>query len=171
MTYFDDDLPVAAMKRAMAEPGKFAATWPSLSDAEVANYVADGFGAARLAGWFGRSTYDADALQVTPDISDAGLALVINYASVRVLRSRLLALQAGKRYKAGPVEMETTAAATVLSALLSSAEAEIESVRRMVMTRVTPYIGDLVSIRLMGQSGLTFETTELPVFRLTREEF
>jgi hypothetical protein len=35
-----------------------------------------------------------------------------------------------------------------------------------VANKIMPVLGDLTSTRLMGRSGFTFETSELPFFRL-----
>lgn len=162
MTIFSDDLPVGAMKRGLAAPGQFSTTWPTLSDQEVADILADGFASARLAGWFPQSTYDADAQEATPDLSEAGLILCVNYAARNVLRQRLLTLQAGTHFKAGPVEASTTPMSNVLVALLNSAENEIDLVRRQIVQRIVPSIGDLTAIRLLGNAAVNFYTTEVP---------
>lgn len=162
MTIFTDDLPVAAMKRGLAAPGQFSTDWPGISDQEVADYLADGFASARLGGWFPRSAYDADAQEVTPDLSEAGIMLCVNYAVRNVLRQRLLRLNVGTHFKAGPVEATTTPMSNVLVALLSSAENEIDLVRRQTLQRVHPRIGDLTAIRLLGAASTQFFTTEVP---------
>lgn len=164
MTIFSDDLPVAAMKRGLAPPGSFSLTWPTLSDQEVADILADGFASARMAGWFPTATYDADVQEVTPDLSEAGLALAVSYAARNVLRQRLLTLQAGSHFKAGPVEVSTTPMSNVLVALLRSAEDEISFVRTQTVNRIMPSIGDLTAIRLLGTAASNFYTTELPSF-------
>lgn len=153
MTIFTDDAPVAALKRALALPGQFTATWPNVSDQEVADLLADGFARARLAGWFPTATYDVDIQEVTPDLTDAGLMLVIQYAARQVLVQRLLTLQSAASYKAGPVEYSTTPQSNVLVALLRSAENEIELVRQQVVSRVVPEFGDLTAIRLGLSAG------------------
>lgn len=153
MTIFTDDAPVAAMKRAIAPIGAFTSTWPNVSNQEVAELLGDGFSRARLAGWFPTATYDPDVLEVTPDLTDAGLMLVIQYAARQVLQQRLLSLQSGASYKAGPVEYSTNPQSNVLVALLRSAEQEIELVRAQVAKRVVPEFGDMTAIRLGLSAG------------------
>jgi hypothetical protein len=166
VTLLNDDNIVAAMKRAIAPPGEFDTTYPSLTDDDVAAYVADGFGLAQLDGWFPTYSLDINVPSVDPDLSTAAQSLVIAYAAAHILRQRIVSLQAGAHYKAGPVEYSTTAQSNVLVALLNAATAQIDRVRTQVATRITPTIGDLVSIRMMGIVGLQFDSTELPAYNI-----
>lgn len=171
MTFLDDDQPLGVMKRAISSPGGFAAEWPGLTDENVALILSDGFATAQMQGWFPTYSLNPDTFEVTPDLSNAGLMLAASYAAVKALRSKILSLQGGTRYKAGPVEAETSPQATVLTSLLKSTESEIDFIRQQVASRVTPRIGDLTAVRLLGQSGLDFETTEFPRYRLTGRDF
>lgn len=162
MTFLDDDQAVALMKRAMSAPGNFSTDWPGLTNTSVAEILADGFATAQMQGWFGKHSLDFDSMEVTPDLSTAGLMLSATFAAAKVLRARLLTLQQAGKFKAGPVEADFTPQSNVLVALLKSAEAEIEEVRRSVGASMTPRIGDLVAVQLMGASGFNFESVELP---------
>jgi hypothetical protein len=168
--YLDDDTQVALMRRAISAPGSFATDWPGVTSADLAAMLADGFATAQFQGWFPASALDYDAMEVTPDLSTAGLMLAVSYAAIKVLRLRLLTMQQGSRFKAGPVEAEFSPMATVLVALLKSLEAEIDFIRNSVANHITPIVGDLVSVRLMGSSGFTFETSELPSYRLGQSD-
>lgn len=108
-------------KRALAPPGQFASTWPGATDEDVAGLLADGFGSARLAGFFSTHEFDMANLIVTPDLTDAGLSLVVAYTALNSLQSKILTMATGKHYKAGPVESTTTPLATVLVKLLDQA--------------------------------------------------
>lgn len=128
--FLDDELPIAMAKRALAPPGQFAATWPGAVDADVAGLLADGFGSARLAGFFSTHTFSMDQLSVTPDLTDAGLALVVAYTAMNSLKTKILTMATGTRYKAGPVEAETAPLATVLVELLKQAQNLIIQLQR-----------------------------------------
>lgn len=130
MTFLDDDLPIAMAKRALAPPGAFASTWPGATDEDVAGMLSDGFASARLAGFFPTHTFDMSLYQVTPDLTDAGLALVVAYMAVNSLQSKILTMATATRYKSGPVEAEVTPLATVLTNLLNQSTGLISSLQK-----------------------------------------
>lgn len=137
MTFLDDDNILARAKRAMAPLGQYSTVWPGSTDAELAGALADGFSMAQLDGFFGTYSLDIDSNEITPDLTEAGISLVISYMAASQLRAKILTLTTASRYKAGPVEYETTPLATVLTALLETATANI---RRLLngSTAVTP---------------------------------
>lgn len=108
---------VEAYKREVAIPGAFSTAFPSTTDDQIAAALSDGFGKARLDGFFGSIAFDPDVMEATPDLSVAGAALVVMYAAEALIRVQLRTLAAGGsvRYKAGSVEMDKSSAASVLA--------------------------------------------------------
>lgn len=148
MTYLDDDLALGIMKRAMASPGQFDETWPGLATADLAQYVADGYSWARLEGWFSTTALDPDSLEVLPDLTRDQLVICAAYASKAILAQRLVDLQQGVHYKAGPVEYSTTGQSNVLTALLNTAKKVIDDAKQMSgPSRVLPIFGDTLAVR------------------------
>lgn len=158
MTFLDDTLPVAMAKRALAPPGQFIATWPGATDEDVAGLLADGFGSARLAGFFSTHEFDMDNLIVSPDLTDAGLSLVVAYTALNALQAKVLTMATGTRYKAGPVEAETTPLATTLNKLLDQAQNLILRLQQS-SANVTPLWTDGLTVAL--ESILCLSESEL----------
>jgi len=121
---------VPALKREVAVPGTFDDVFPDTGRSDLIGSLADGFSQAKLeGGWFGDVVLDITdpdntVWATTPDLSDAGGALVVIYSASQILHSLLRNAGQGStakaRYKAGPVEYETEAgvSATVLRAEL-----------------------------------------------------
>jgi len=106
---------VGAYKREAAVPGAFSDAYPTVTDTEIRGALCDAFAAAQLDGFFGSLELDVDGQETTPDLSVAGAALVVIYAGERLVRQQIRGLASQARYKAGPVEMETSVAASVLA--------------------------------------------------------
>lgn len=117
---------VDALKREVAVPGTFDATFPNTGRSDLIGTLADAFSQAKLeGGWFGDVVLNTDSTDKTqwstvPDLSDAGGALIVIYAASRMLRSllRTAGISGTQRYKAGSVEYETSSSATVIRAEL-----------------------------------------------------
>lgn len=155
---------LALMKRAVAGPGLFDSDYPGMQVTDVADMLADGFARAQLWGYFPLNTLDPIQRTITPDLSPAGMSLIVAYAAVQVLQFKLLAAQQSTTYKAGSVEASSSSAATVLTALLNRAQNEIDFLWAKVSSRVMPAFGDLEAVRLYGKFGQGLETTEIPRF-------
>lgn len=124
---------VPSLKREVQPPG--STIFASVTDAEWVGHLADAFWEARLDGLLeGYVVADYDPADPTysviestnggKDVDGRGMAVVILYAGIRVLRNRILNMQTGFRAKAGPVEYEQNgAAATVLAEMLKQLRA------------------------------------------------
>lgn len=117
---------VPALKRELAVPGTFADVFPNTTDTDLVGTLADGFAEAQLFGFFKSLTLTAvdtpnpgTDWTVDPELSSAGGALVVIYASIRSIRAQLRNLKTLQRYKAGAVEFETQQAASVLTTELN----------------------------------------------------
>lgn len=94
-----------------------------VADTTLANYLADAFWEARLDGFLTKWTSDVDGV-VSPvdalgsDITQAEVALIVLYAGIRILRNQILNTNTSFRAKAGPVEFEQQASATMLAEML-----------------------------------------------------
>jgi hypothetical protein len=106
---------VEGLKRELAVPGAFASSFPNTTDDDLIGSLADGFASAQLDGFFREQTVDVDAGLITPDLSAAGGALVIAYATERVLFSLLRELNSRMTYEAGPVKYEVEKSANLLT--------------------------------------------------------
>lgn len=119
-----------ALKRELAVPGTFDDTFPDTADTDLIGALADGFAEAQLNGFFKDTALaQADgAWETTPDISLAGGALIVIFASMRTIRAQIRNLNSVERYKAGPAEFEIQHAATTLKAELDYLKARLEAI-------------------------------------------
>ncbi len=102
----------------VAIPGGFAASFPDTTEDMLITVLVDGFAEAQLFGLF--STHEVtEAGLVTPGLTRGEIAVVILFASVRLMRTIILNGQQSVTYKAGSAEYSTQASATVLRAILS----------------------------------------------------
>jgi hypothetical protein len=106
---------VPALKRELAVPGEFPTTFPNTQDSDLAGSLADSFAQAQLDGFFSKQVVDPVALTVNPGLSSGGGALIIIYASERMIRSQLRALKTTVKYEAAGVIYETQQSANVLT--------------------------------------------------------
>lgn len=114
---------VDPLKREVAAPGRFAATFPSSTDDDLIGYLADAFAAAQIDGFFGDQVLDPDASTVTQPLSPAGRQLVVIYAAQRITTNRILDLRQRVAYEAGPVKYETENSAQMLTTVLKELSA------------------------------------------------
>jgi hypothetical protein len=71
---------VPSLKRALAAPGEFDATFPDSTDTDLAGTLADAVAECQLDGFFGNLTLDLTDTTTTPDLTSPQQALVILYA-------------------------------------------------------------------------------------------
>lgn len=112
---------VPSLRREVEPPG--TNLFADATDEDWVGYLSDAFWEARLDGFLeGYIVDEADSIVPAnagaPDLDRASMALVILYAGIRVLRNRILNQASAFRAKAGPVEYEQTAYATVLAEML-----------------------------------------------------
>lgn len=113
---------VEPLKRELAVPGQFQATYPGTSDDDLAGSLLDGLGRVQLIGFLTTAVVDLELATVTPDLSPAAKALVVLFAADSILRMRLLELNQRSLYEAGPVKYETEKAASTLTEILRGLE-------------------------------------------------
>lgn len=122
---------VESLKREVQPPG--ADLFTGVADGTWVQYLADAFWEARLDGFLEGYTTDEGATSadtaIVPvaldgaDLDRRGLALVVLYAGVKVLRNRILNMNTSFRAKAGPVEFEQQNSATMLVEMLRQLKA------------------------------------------------
>ena len=117
---------VEPLKREVAVPGMFATLFPDVLDTDLDGALADSFGQSQLDGWFSKMAIDvtdpAHPL-VTPDLSTAGMALVVITAGMRFVRAQIRAQAQSATYKSGPVEYATNYSASAMVQDLKDLEA------------------------------------------------
>ncbi len=113
---------VEAYKREVSIPGAFSTDFPTVQDDQIAAALGDAFGEAQLDGFFGTMSLDVDSWSVSPDLSTAGVALIVVYAGIRVLRQRVMNASASTTYRAGTTEYTKTQSVGVLSELAKQLE-------------------------------------------------
>lgn len=163
---------VASLKREVAVPGTFAATYPGTADSDLVGSLMDAFSGVQLEGYLGALVLDLDAETVVPDLSSGARALVVLYAAERILVARILAMRTRTLYEAGPTKYETENAATVLTGVLKMLtdrkKALLATVAEALRARTPIYMGDVYSDRLSGVEfqyiGLTYPDTRLRFF-------
>lgn len=112
-----------AYQREVAPLGEFTTFYPSATADLQAAMLGDAFAEAQLDGFFHASVLDVDSMEVSPDLSSAGRALVVIYAGIRTLRNEIKNLKTKTMYKAGPVEYDVEQGASTLTELLKESEA------------------------------------------------
>lgn len=109
---------VPSLKRAVAPLGEFDTYFPNTTNNDVRDLLADAVAECQLDGFLSTHTLDVEAAEVTPDLSNAQIALVVLYGMARVLTTRLGNTRNRTRYVAGSVEAESEQSASVLVELL-----------------------------------------------------
>lgn len=125
---------IDSLKNAVAIPGTFATTFPSTSDDDLTLVLVDAFGEAQLNGFFSAYTATAEGV-VAPDISRAEIALIVLYATVRILRTELRNRKTHVRYEAGTTVFEQDQSAQLLVGLLKAYEEEKKAVTTVGVAR------------------------------------
>lgn len=101
---------------------------PPISNAIWGELLIDAFWRARLDGFLTDFTMDDDGsiapISGTDDISRQWISLVVTYAAIGIISSRILATNTSFRAKAGPAEFEVQNSATVLAEMLKQLRAE-----------------------------------------------
>ena len=167
MTYLDEL--VDAFKREVTVPGAFSQEFPTATDDELAASLGDAFGHAQLDGFFPRSVLDVDAMEINPDLSVAGAALVVLYAGTRLIRQRLRNLGMNRRYKAGPTEYEVSVPASMLVQDLKDLQNRLSNLIAVSQDKNRPtavFMLDNYAAVLTGwggTGGYGFFPSELPV--------
>ena len=110
-------------------PGTFDAAFPSTDEDELLFTLLDAFAEAQFDGWFPEATA-TDVGIVTPDLTRGQGALVVLYASVRILQAEIRNRKTHTRYEAGPAVFEQDQSANVLTQLLKDLQA-----RKQEMTK------------------------------------
>jgi len=114
---------VPALQRELAVPGTFDDVYPDTGTKDLVGSLADAFSQCRLDGFFKDVALDItdpltapayDEWTTTPDLSDAGGALIVIYAAMRTLRATLRTMTTSSTYKAGSVEASQSQSATLL---------------------------------------------------------
>lgn len=171
----DLDLLIDGLKRQVAVPGEFDTVFPDTLDTDLLGTLGDAFGQAQLDGFFGTQVFDPTANTITPDLSTSAAALIVLYATERILISRLRDLNTKTLYKAGPVEYETEKGATSLTAqinyLVDRRKEILAQALRIGRSSGTFYMSDAYTLRsfydTLGWGSLTmgaaFFEYEMPV--------
>jgi hypothetical protein len=106
---------VESLKRTVAVPGAFAASFPSTTDDDMAAVLADGMVEAQLDGWLQLMSLDLESNLTVPDISVPQGALIVLYASVRILMSEIRNIKSRVVYESGGARFEQEQGASVLT--------------------------------------------------------
>lgn len=115
---------VPALKRAVAPPGRFVAVFPEAQDSDLVGQLADALGAVQLDGYLGSFATDVDAETVTPDVTQAQGALLVMYASIRMLRNEIRNRKSHVHYEAKGAVFEEDTGASVMVEMLRDLRAE-----------------------------------------------
>jgi len=143
---------VDSFRREVAVPGTFATVYPATIQSEIIGTLMDSFAEAQLDGWFRDYALDLVAQEVSPDLSLAGQALIINYAAARLIRAELRNAQSQVRYKAGSVEYEVSRPAAFFTQLLKDLAARRNQLLSAALTGARlDYVLDGYGGRIAGE--------------------
>lgn len=156
-TYLSDH--VDSMKRAVAVPGTFAELFPQTTDADLVAVMLDGLAEAQLDGFFADVTWLSGDDEVTPTLSHAAIALVIIYASHRVLVNEIRNRRNHVRYESGTAVYEQDQTASMLNELLREMRArkgELREAARMGNLSDAFHMADLYAVKFEHSAPLTY---------------
>lgn len=139
---------VEPLKRAVAGPGQFDNDYPDSDDDTLFAYITDAYGEARLDGFFPEGSVDWVTGDFDPVISQGEAALLVIYASIRILTSQIRNLGTKSKYVAGPVSFETEYSAGVLQSILAEMQDRKKQLLKSVSSGV-PWFGDAYVSRLV----------------------
>lgn len=125
---------VDALKRAVAPPGEFDTLFTDSTDDELLGYLLDAFGECQLDGFFNAnpSYVAADSGTVTPDLNRGQMALIIIYASVRIIQTQLMNMKNRQRYEAKGAVYETETGSNILTTTLKQLnDRKLEIIQRL----------------------------------------
>ena len=128
---------IPSLKREVSVPGTVGIL-DAASDGDLIGVLADAFWLAKLDGFFTSWTCDDDGL-VTPlaeggaDLPRDGVAVVLLYGGIKVIRNKILGTGSTFRAKAGSVEYETATSAMVLTELLK----QLRETQKKLLEQVT----------------------------------
>lgn len=151
---------VEALKRELAVPGVYDDVFPDTDNTQLAAALADAFAEAQLNGFFTTLTLgEAPDYETSEDISAAAGALVLLFASMRILRAWLRSISTNERYKAGPVEYETARSTNLLRDELAYLRARIDALilgaQRSQRAALSVHVLDSYWSRVSDPLGIT----------------
>ena len=143
---------VPALQRSVAVPGTFATFFPETTDDDLAQTLLDAFAEAQLDGFFPTYTADNDGL-VTETLTRAEQALIIIYASVRILQSEIRNRKTHVRYEAGPTVFEEDQGSSTLVEMLKQYRERKKELRQQGLkgdAGAAFYMADAYLMRVAG---------------------
>lgn len=138
MTLPLEDL-VPQLKRSLSTPG--GDEFPDALNSEWVGSLADAFMDAKMYGFFDNWRLDNDGEIVEPlstsgdDLSDIQQRLVVVYASMNVLLTKLANLNTMTKYQAGPALTETQKSSQLLKAVLDARLEDLKNVKNILQTK------------------------------------
>lgn len=108
---------IPSLQRAVAVPGTFEALFPDTAEDDLLATLLDAFAEAQLDGLLAANTA-TDLGVVTPDLTRAETALVVLYASVRILVAEIRSRKTHIRYEAAGAVFEQAQSSTMLVEIL-----------------------------------------------------
>lgn len=127
---------VPSLRRAVNPPGQQLVT---AGQSEWVGRLADAFWRARLNDFFAGYVLDGNDTAIVPvsnggdDLDRTMQQLIVQFAALEALRLRLMNLATATRQKAGPVEVETQRAATLLVQLLKDLTREMQDTKDVIL--------------------------------------
>jgi hypothetical protein len=109
---------VPALQRAVAVPGTFEALFPDTLDDDLVALLGDAMAEAQFDGWLAPNTLDDLTYEATPDLTRAEGALLVLYASIRMLTAEIRNRKTHTRYEAGGAVYEQDQSAQMMVELL-----------------------------------------------------
>lgn len=149
---------VDVLRREITPPG--STLFADVTDDTLTSYLADAFWEARLDGLLSswESTDDGIVSPVggASELPRDRVALIVLYASIRMLRNHVLNLGTKFRAVAGPVEFETQNSANLLTDMLS----QLKDTKNRLLDKegelwgnTTTYVTDAYSVRNASQGA------------------
>lgn len=162
------DALVEPLQRAVAVPGTFSTAYPNTSEDDLIGLLLDGLAEAQLDGFMSDNTYISDPEDpnygaLDPEVTQPEGALVVIYASARLLNNELASRKTHIRYEASGAVFEQDQSAQVLVERLKDIRSRISTLRTQAQIAglssafymADQYVGRALDLSFWPSDGLS----------------
>lgn len=165
---------VDPLRRAVAVPGTFTTAYPNTREDDLIGLLLDGFAEAQLDGFMSTNSYGVDPEdedtygELDPVITQPEGALIVIYASSRLLANELSSRRTHTRYEAKGAVFEQDQSAQVLTERLKEIRDRIKGLREQAQLAglasafymADLYVGRALEVSFWPEGGLSYPDWE-----------
>lgn len=143
---------VDSLRGMLARPGTFVTLFPETNDDGLIQLLRDGLAEANMEQLLVGYTSDANGI-VRPPMTPGGVAMVVLFAGIRLVRSEILNRVTATKYTAGPVAAEQSYSTNVLRDVAKALETQ----------KIT-----LINLYRSSSAGVDFYMADAYIANMTR---